>query len=109
MMHNDGGGRLLRNKLELLCQLHADSFGLKQFEELGLVFQIRARRISKTVTRALIILAEQLPDLLRIFSCNPQFLANTLMEQLCKRLCTLDAQSVEIKIVFISVGFKELA
>src|ERR1039458_6807040 len=57
MVHHDGRGALLRIKQESGGQMHTDVFvGMQQREQLGLIFQIGARRVSKRVARSAIFL-----------------------------------------------------
>ena len=46
---------------------HADVFfGMEQRKQLGLIFQIRARRVAKRVARAAILLVEQIANVRRV-------------------------------------------
>src|SRR5271169_1131971 len=48
MMHHDGGRTLLRIEQKARRQLHADRLvGMQQRKQLGLVFEVRTRRIAK--------------------------------------------------------------
>ena len=108
MMHNDRRRRLLRVELKFLGQLDADTLRLEQFEKLRLIFEIRARRIAKTVTRALISLMEQLRELRSIAARDAEFFANALVPHLGQCLGRFDRQSVEQKIVGVIVRLEQL-
>ena len=82
MVNNNSRSGLFRLQLKLLAQLHVDARGIKQGEELLLIFESRARRISKTVTRALILLLEQSWQLRRIKPCYPELFANACRQSL---------------------------
>jgi hypothetical protein len=71
MVDDNGGCRLFRLELEARGQVHADCFlGMEQCDNLRLVFQIGARRISKRVARAAILLVKQIGDAFGIVPGN---------------------------------------
>ena len=50
-------------------------FRFQQGKQLGLVFQVRARRIAKRIPRAAILLMKQIAQARRIVAANAQFFA----------------------------------
>ena len=75
MMHHDRGSALLRLEQESGSQPHSDVFfRLEQGEELGLILQIGARRISEGIPRPAIFLMEQIANFRRIVACDGDLL-----------------------------------
>ena len=103
MMNNDRGCRLLRGQLKLFGQLDTDPFGLKQFEDLGLVFEIRACRITEAKPRTLIALVKEFGKFRSIATGYSEFFANSFMPHLGKGLSGFDGQSVEQQIVGVVI------
>ena len=58
-MDNDGVGALFRIEGVFIGQLNAYSGPIKQCEQLRLILEVRARRITEAVSRALIPLREE--------------------------------------------------
>src|SRR5436853_7608298 len=80
MVGNDGGRGLLRVEEESAGQAHSDIlFGMKQGEELGLVFEIGARGIAERIARAAIFLVKEIANVGRVFCANPQFFSHFLV------------------------------
>src|SRR6478752_10757400 len=84
MMNNDRGCRLLRGQLKLFGQLDTDPIGLKQFEDLGLVFEIRTRRIPEAKPRTLIALMKEFGKFGSVATGYSEFFANAFMPHLGK-------------------------
>src|ERR1700733_2210202 len=109
MMHHDSGGALLRLKQESRSQAHANIFfRLEQSKQLGLILQIRARRIAERISRSAILLMKQIANLRSVFPRNPQSLAHLLVMKLRQRLRRLYAQSVQIQVFRILAAFKQM-
>src|ERR1022692_4622183 len=86
VVHDNGRGALLRIKQEPGGQMHTDVFvRMQQREQLRLVFQIGARRVSKRVARSAILLMEQIANVRRVVARDSQLLANLLVRQLGQR------------------------
>src|SRR5579875_1596406 len=99
MMHNERIGALFRFEMKALGQAHADVlFRLKQRKNLRLILKIRARRISKRVTRAAVLLVEEIADLLRILASNTEFFTNLPVPQLGQRFGCLYTEPMQIQI-----------
>ncbi len=79
MMDDDRRGRLFGVKHEFVGQINIDTLGSKQFKKLGLVFDIRTRRIAKAETRALVSLVKKFGEFGGVISCNAEFLADSLV------------------------------
>ena len=86
MVHDDGRGALLRIQQEAGGQVHANVLvRMDHREELGLVFEIRARRIAERVARAAIFLVEEIADVRRIVAGDAEFFADALVPKLGQR------------------------
>ena len=71
MVHNQRRGGLLGLKLEPRRQSHSDVLlGMKQREDLRLVFKIRTRWITERVARPAILLMEEVADSRRVLALN---------------------------------------
>src|SRR6185312_2927900 len=62
MVHHHRRSRLLRFNLERVGQRNPDFFRMQNREELGLILEIRTRRIPKRVARAAVFLMEKISD-----------------------------------------------
>lgn len=85
MMHHNRRGTLLGFEQEAGSQAHADVlFRMEQCEEFGLILEVRARRISKRVTRPAIILIKEITNLGRVFGGDASFFAHLFMMELAR-------------------------
>ena len=75
----------------------------REREKLLLIFESRTGRITKTVTRALILLLEKSRQFRRISARNTQLFANAFVPQLGQRFRTLNTQTVKVEIVGVIV------
>ncbi len=82
MVHDDCRGGLLGFEEVSGGEADADVFfRLEQLEELGLVFEIRARRITERVARAAVLLVEEIADVVRVVTGDAKFLADVLVHK----------------------------
>ena len=94
MVHDDGGGRLLRFQLPIFSQVDANLLRLQQREELALIFQVGTRGISEGIARATVFLMEQIGDARRIVAGYAQFFSHLFVQQFGERLGSFDAEAV---------------
>lgn len=98
-MGDDRAGRLLRLKLKLLAELNIDAAGLHERPELGLVLQVRTRRIAEAVPAALIALLKQPSHLSGVLFRDAEFHPDLLVHVLGKGLGRLHAEAVQVQVV----------
>src|SRR5689334_10753387 len=103
MMHNDSRSRLFRLQLKLLRKCDIDPRRIEQRKKFLLILEPRASRITKTVTRSLILLMKQLRQDRRIITRDAELFAHPLVPELRQRLRTLHAQTMEVQVVGIIV------
>ena len=100
MVDDDAVGALLGLQVEALGEPHSYVFlGLEQVEDLCLIFQIRARWVSKRVAGAAIFLMEEIGNARRIFGSNTEKFAHLFVSQLCQRLGRFHREAVQIKVL----------
>src|SRR5271165_3513899 len=100
MMHHDGGRTLLGVKQKARRQLHADCLvGMQQRKQLGLVFEVRTRRITERIPRSTIFLVEQVANVGRVVAGNAKILAHSVVREFGKRFGGFDTQAVQIQVL----------
>src|SRR6185437_2510615 len=94
MVHHHRRSGLLRFNLERVGQRDPDLLRMQNREQLGLVLEIRTRRIPKRVARAAVFLMEQISDPRRILRADSKLLANLAVHVLGERLSSFHAEPV---------------
>src|SRR5258708_18270886 len=95
MMDDDGRSGLFRFHVKSAGQVNADVlFRLEQVKDLGLVFQVGARRITERVTRAALFLMKHIANTGRVVAGNAQLFSHVFVEQLGQGLGSLTTQAV---------------
>jgi hypothetical protein len=107
MVHHDRRSRLLGIEKERRSQPHAHIlFRLEQCEQLRLILQVRARRITERIARPALLLMKEVANLRRVFPGNPQLFAHFLVMQFGERLGGLHAQPVQVEVSRILAAFE---
>src|SRR2546427_12119765 len=108
MMHDQCRCRLLRHQLVLFGDGDSDPLWSQQLEQLYLMLQAGTRRVTETVARTAIMLAEQLFDLRMIALVDREFFPNLLVPELSQCFRRLDTQAMEVEILLIITGGEQL-
>src|SRR5512146_2310318 len=80
VVHNNRAGALLRFTEKSRSPPYANRFfGFEQRKKLGLLFEVRARRISERIARTAILLVEKVSDAFGVLLADAHLLANDFM------------------------------
>src|SRR5271166_694445 len=109
MMRHDGRRALLRIEQEAGRQVHTDSLvGMQQREQLGLVLEVRTRRIAERIARPAIFLVKEIANMWRVVSGKTKFLTHALVIELGKCFGGLYAQAVQVEVFRVLASFEQL-
>src|SRR5947209_16949066 len=105
-MHDDRGGGLLRLKLKLFRERYINARRIEQLKELGLIFKVRARRITETEARALIALMKKFRKLRGVPYCDTHLFADALVPEFREGLSRFNTETMKVEIVCVVVRAK---
>src|ERR1051326_6948716 len=109
MVDDDGGGGLFGLELEGVCKADADGLlGMQQREELGLVFEVGAGRVSEGVARAAVLLVEEVGDARGVVLGDAELFSDFLVHKFGEGFGGFNAESVAIEVAGEFAGVEEL-
>ena len=80
---------------------------MQQREQLGLIFQVGARRIAERIARSLILLMEQIANVRRVLARDAQFLAHCFVKIFRQRFRRFHAEPVKIEVPRVLPALKQ--
>src|ERR1035441_9371520 len=108
-MHHDRVRTLFRLQQKAFRQMHTDILlWLQKAEDLGLIFEVRTRRVAETVSRAAILLMEKVRDARGVCSGDAEHLARLFVCDFGECLGGFDRKAMQVEILGEVAGLEEL-